>query len=332
MAHAGLDVPVVLIMFRRPEPTRAVLDAISAVEPRRLFVIADGPRPDRPDDLAKCQESRALLDRVTWNCGLQVDLAEHNLGCGRRISSGLDWVFEHVDRAIILEDDCVPDPSFFHFCEELLERHEADPRIRTISGHNVLSGRTRTDWSYHFSSFHRIWGWATWRRSWRRVDMGMRLWPQVRDGGWLTDMIGGDRRSARFWGDRFEATYTGRIDSWAYPYLFSCWLDHSLAVIPNRNLVRNVGFGRESTHTRDHQNSLDRAVEPMPFPLVHPPFMVCDRVSDRETFRRRCLPEESPWPRRMARHLYVTLSGAKSHSVQLGQGRLFERAEVAARG
>jgi hypothetical protein len=333
ITHAEFDVPVVLMMFNRPDHAGAVFDRIAAVRPKQLFVIADGPRADHPDDARQCQASLSVLDRIDWDCELQTNVAERNLGCAARISSGLDWVFERVDRAIILEDDCIPDPSFFPFCNELLERYKDDQRIRTISGHNLLSGKTRTNWSYHFSAFHRIWGWATWRRSWRRLDMAMRLWPQVRDEGWLDDMIGGESRSAKFWGFRFEATCAGRINSWAYPYLFSCWLDHSLAVIPNRNLVRNVGFGQEATHTRDHQSFMARPAEPVRFPLIHPPFMVCDRVSDRETFKRRCLPEESSWPRRMARQLYFTLSGAKNpRSVQLGQGRLVERAEVAARG
>lgn len=334
MIDGEFDVPVVLMMFNRPDQTRAVFDRVAAVRPKQLFVIADGPRADHPADAHECRASLSILDRVNWNCDLQTNVSETNLGCGRRISSGLDWVFDRVDRAVILEDDCVPDPSFFRFCAELLERYKDDARIRTISGHSVLSGRARTNWSYHFSTFHRTWGWATWRRSWRKLDMAMRLWPQVRDEGWLVDMVGGvGSKSAKFWGVRFEATYAGRIDSWAYPYLFSCWLDHSLAVIPDRNLVHNIGFGQQATHTRDHRNYMDHPAESMQFPLNHPAFMVCDGVSDRETFRRRCLPEQSSWLRRVARHLYFTLSGIEDpRAVQLGQGRLFERAEVMARG
>jgi hypothetical protein len=333
MTNDEFDVPVVLIIFNRPNHTRAVFDRIAAIRPRQLFVIADSPRPNRPDDVRNCEESRAILDRVNWNCNLSTNVSETNLGCGRRISSGLDWVFDRVDRAVILEDDCVPDPSFFRFCAELLERYKDDARIRTISGDNFLSGRTRTNWSYYFSNFHGIWGWATWRRSWQKTDMGMRQWPEVRGGGWLADMLGADGASVRFWASRFNKTFDGQMDSWVFPYLLSCWLDHGLAVTPNRNLVRNIGFGQEATHTRNGRNYMEYPAEPMPFPLIHPPFMVCDRLSDRETFRRRCLPEQKSWLKRVVRHLYFTLAGTENpHSVQLGQGQLSERTEVTASG
>ena len=326
MMDAEFDVPVVLVMFSRPDHTRAVFDRLAAIRPAQLFVIADGPRSHRPDDPRKCMESRAILERVDWKCKLHTNFSDTNLGCRGRVSSGLDWVFEQVDRAIILEDDCVPDPSFFPFCAELLERYRDDARIRTISGSNFLFGKTRAFWSYHFSTFHDIWGWATWRRSWRRIDMAMRSWPQVRDEGWLVDMVGGDRRAAKFWGFRFEETYAGRINSWAYPYLFSCWLDNSLAVTPNRNLVSNIGAGADASHTVNAAPYLNRVLDEIRFPLIHPPFMICDRVSEEETFRRRYLPERSALLRRLARRLYYALPGTGArHPVKLGRGRLFDR-------
>jgi hypothetical protein len=321
------DVPVVLIVFNRPEHARAVFDRIAAIRPTQLFVIADGPRLDRPDDTRQCRETRAVLDRVDWPCDLRTNLSDSNLGCARRISSGLGWVFDHVDRAIILEDDCMPDPSFFSFCAELLERFKDDARVRTISGSSFLFRKSRTHWSYRFSSFHDIWGWATWRRSWRRVDMAMRHWPQVRDEGWLFDMVGENPGCAKFWASRFERTYQGRIDSWAYPYLFSCWLDHSVAVAPNSNLVSNVGVGDAATHTSRPAPYLNCPTEPMNWPLVHPPFMVCDHTSDRETFERRLVPEDGPLLRRMARRVYAFLTGGRRGlaRVRFGQGRLVER-------
>jgi hypothetical protein len=322
----GFGVPVVLVMFNRPKHTRAVFDQIAAIRPKELFVIADGPRPDRPDDVAKCRESRAVLDRVDWHCDLHTNFSDSNLGCRRRVSSGLDWVFDRVDRAVIVEDDCVPDPSFFPFCAELLDLYQDEPRVRTISGTNFLFGKARTRWSYHFSSYHSIWGWATWRRSWQRVDMAMRQWPQVRDEGWIGDMVGGNRKWAKFWAIRFDRVYEGRTDSWAYPYLFSCWLDDSLAVTPNWNLVSNTGIGEGATHTPEAARYLNSPVETMRFPLVHPPFMICDGVSDRETFKRRLWPEQGPLPRRIARRIYYFLTNRKGGtSVGLAEGRLVER-------
>jgi hypothetical protein len=324
---AEFDVPVVLMAFNRPQHTRAVFDRIAAIRPTRLFAIADGPRPDRPDDVRKCGETRAVLDRVNWPCDLHTNFSDTNLGCAARISSGLDWVFDQVERAIILEDDCIPDPSFFPFCAELLERFADDPRVRTISGSSFLFGKTRTHWSYRFSIFHDIWGWATWRRSWQRVDMAMAYWPQVRDEGWLFDMVGIDRSHAKFWATRFNRAYERRIDSWAYPYLFSCWLDHSLAIAPNRNLVSNIGVGNGATHTRKPALYLRCPTDRMSFPLVHPPFMVCDQLSDRETFKRRLVAEEPPLLRKIARWVYNLFASEKRgpNPVRLVQGRLVER-------
>lgn len=321
----GFETPVVLIIFNRPGHTMAALEAIAAVRPRTLLVIADGPRPARPDDIENCRASRALLDRVDWDCDLRTDFAETNLGCGRRISTGLNWVFAQVDRAVILEDDCVADATFFPFCAELLARHCDDQRVRTIAGSSFLAGRTRNEWSYRFSQLHDIWGWATWRRSWQRVDMTMSQWPAVRDGGWLLDILG-DARLARFWGSRFNRAYDGDIDTWAYPYLFSCWLDHSLAITTNRNLITNHGAGESATHTSVQASYMGQPAQAMPFPLAHPPFTVCDLVSDRETFRRRYLPERSPWPYRAARRVYYLLAGRRHvFSVKLGRGALRAR-------
>jgi hypothetical protein len=330
MTNGEFDVPVVLMIFNRPDHTRAVFESIAGLRPRRLFVIADGPRPNRPDDVQKCADSRAILDRVTWDCDLKTNLAPRNIGCDQCIASGLNWVFAQVDRAIILEDDCVPHPTFFRFCAELLERFEDDIRVRTISGNNFLCGKARTDWSYYFSNIHSTWGWATWRRSWERVDMSMRLWPTVRDDGWLMDILGHEK-SVRFWATRINRTFEDGYDVWDYQYVLSCWLDHGLAVIPNRNLVSNIGFGPDATHTPYKAQYLGQPREPMPFPLIHPPFMVADRVSDRETYKRRMLPEErlyrAHWSWRVARrmHDFFTRPGRSTSSSKLGQGKLFER-------
>ena len=327
MSDAQLDAPVVLIIFNRPDHTRAVFEVVAAARPKQLFVIADGPRPDYPTDASRCATARLIATRVDWQCKLHTHFSEQNLGCARRISSGLDWVFAHVDRAIILEDDCVPDLSFFRFCAELLKAYENDNRIRTIAGSNFLYGMTRHSWSYHFSKFHLTWGWATWRRSWEGTDMAMRRWPEVRDSGWLVDILN-DKKLARFWVPRYNKMHDGRIRSWAGPYQFSCWLDNALSITPNWNLVSNVGAGQDATHTRYNAKFLCQPTQAMPFPLAHPSFVVRDLVSDRATFNNRFLAERPQWLRRATRRVYHSLTGRDSLLPIRQGGRLLERALV----
>lgn len=316
MPDLGLDVPVVFIIFNRPEKARAVFDVIAAARPQQLFVIADGPRPGRTDDVTGCAQTRSLIEQISWDCDLHIEISAVNLGCGRRIASGLDWVFEQVDRAIVLEDDCVPHPSFFLFCRELLDRYAEDERIRTIGGNNYLMGRARNDWSYHFSRLPAMHGWATWRRSWQRVDMSMRLWPEIRDTSWLIDVFG-SKQMAAFWAPRFDRTYHGEVSSYSYPYLFSCWIDHALAVTPNVNLVRNIGFGTDATNTKFVADFCKQGVEEIRFPMVHPPFVACDGLADAETFKRRLLPEQGPWLRQVARGLYHLATGRGASRVKI---------------
>src|SRR5215831_13781675 len=163
--------PVALFVFNRPKLTATVYERIRAARPRRLLVVADGPRPFRPEDRQLCRATRQIVSAPDWACELLTNFADENLGCGRRMSSGLDWVFQQCSEAIILEDDCVPCESFFSFCSEMLNRYREDARIMHVSGNNFQDGRTRGRGSYFFSRYTLSWGWATWRRAWSHYDV-----------------------------------------------------------------------------------------------------------------------------------------------------------------
>src|SRR5687767_13684909 len=163
--------PVALLVFNRPQATARVFEAVARARPPRLLVVADGPRADRPDDGELCHQTRAIIERVDWPCEVMKDYSDTNLGCRKRVSSGLDWVFSNVADAIILEDDCLPEPSFFPFCEELLERYRDDERVAMIRAGNFLEGRRVASTSYYFSRWFHIWGWATWARAWKHNDV-----------------------------------------------------------------------------------------------------------------------------------------------------------------
>src|ERR1700726_626208 len=187
-----LTTPVTFIVFNRPERTAEVFAAIRAARPSQLFVIADGPRANMEADASKCAAVRAVIAGVHWPCQVRRCFSDANIGLRRNISEGLDWVFDQVERAIILEDDCLPHPSFFPFCEELLNHYAEDRQIAMISGTNFDPAHLAPsgDESYYFSRFCHIWGWATWRRAWKLCDHEMKEWPPLRRTNWLRDRWG----------------------------------------------------------------------------------------------------------------------------------------------
>jgi len=278
-----MDTAVVLIIFNRPSLTRIVFNEIRKVMPKKLFVIADGPRPDYDHDKIKCAEVREIIDAVDWECSVEKNYADQNMGLKRRVSTGLDWVFQNADKAIILEDDCVPDPSFFPFCEQLLNRFESDSRIFTITGQNLQKRGEAADYSYYFSIYNHCWGWATWRRAWRYFDYKMSLWPEVKKGDMLAHMF--QKKSVRkYWKKVFEGTFNDENSSWAYRWTLACWLQNGLTVIPNKNLVSNIGFGTDSTHTKVVDKSLSNSPRfQMEFPFRHPSIVLRNSRADRYT-------------------------------------------------
>ena len=283
-----LTTPVVLLIFNRPETTARVFAQVAKAEPRQLLVVADGPRADRSDDPAKCAAARAVVEGVNWDCDLKLNYAQENLGLRRRVAGGLDWVFDQVDEAIILEDDCVPDPTFFRFCQELLAKYRNDERIMVVSGNNFQRGRRYSEYSYYFSRYNHCWGWATWRRAWVLYDDKMRDWPGVRRDGQLRGVLE-ENDAMRYWTRIFDRTYSGEYDSWAYRWTYSCWCQSGLTILPAVNLVSNIGSGPLATHTTRDQSGLALPTIPMEFPLQHPTRLMrqvaADAFSQRHHFR-----------------------------------------------
>ena len=270
MPEFELKTPVAFIIFNRPDTTERVFAEIAKAKPPKLLVVADGARANRPGEAAKVVAARAIIDRVDWDCEVLTNFSEVNLGCKKRVSSGIDWVFNQVEEAIILEDDCLPDPTFFRFCQEMLERYRHDQRIGMISGDNFQFGRRYGDDSYYFSKYVHIWGWATWRDRWvGSYDVTMAKWPSICDEGRLTDMVG-DARESKYWGKIFERVYRGGIDTWDYQWVFANWVNGRLNIVPNVNLISNIGFGHNATHTTGVSELENLKTTPIKFPLSHP--------------------------------------------------------------
>jgi hypothetical protein len=279
----ALETPVALFIFNRPDLTQESFQAIAAAKPQILLIIADGPRSAK--EWGECAKTRQVVERIDWDCEVFKNYSNTNLGCKQRVISGLKWVFEQFEEAIILEDDCVAAPSFFRFCSELLERYRYDERITTISGDNFQFGQKRGRFSYYFSTFAHIWGWASWRRAWKNFDSEIHLWPELRQKTWLLGIFG-KPAYANYWQDIFDGVHAGLIDAWSYQWAFMSWAQSGLTILPNRNLISNIGFGEYATHTKSSNSFLSNIpAEEMDFPLSHPSHIVRDYDADLYTLR-----------------------------------------------
>jgi hypothetical protein len=288
---APLNTAVLFIAFNRVEPARMVMEAIRQARPPRLYFACDGARNE--EERNRCEQVRALTAMVDWDCKVFTRFSDRNLGVMMGESTAMDWFFEQEEEGIVLEDDTLPNPSFFRYCQELLERYRQDERVWCIMGNNLM-----TEWevkdkeSYYFSAhgYGAYWGWAGWRRVWKKYDVQMAGWPEVRDAG----LIEGHFRSKAEMAEAyklFEGQYIGAIRSWDYQMDLARILNRGVTCIPNVNLVRNIGFGADGTHTvseADRRNKADSSE--LAFPLVHPRYMVVDAERDMAYFERYIQP------------------------------------------
>lgn len=272
--------PVLFLVFNRPDLTQKVFERIREVKPKRLFVAADGPRPDVPGDVQLCSRTRQIIEKVNWICEIKTLFREDNLGCKNAVSSAIDWFFEHVEAGIILEDDCLPHQTFFRYCGELLEYYKDDPRVMHISGDNFLQGRHTITSSYYFSKYPHVWGWATWRRAW----LLFHEWDKKLSGLDIDFRIFKSQSERNFWLDLLEQLQSHRMDyTWDYQWALTCLANKALCVMPKSNLVSNIGFGQDATHTQGNSWLANLPVTSMDFPLIHPVAKSWDTRADQIT-------------------------------------------------
>lgn len=279
-----VETPIAFIIFNRPDTTQKVFEEIRKAKPKKLFVISDGPRNNEEKKLV--EKTRAIIDQVDWDCEVKKNYSEKNLGCKMRVLSGISWFFKQVEYGIILEDDCVPTQSFFPFCEELLEKYKDNKKIMMISGDNFQDGKQRGSGSYYFSRYCHLWGWATWKRAWELCDREMYTYPKFRNGNGMAK-IWNDLRIAKHWIHLFDKAYVNKIDTWDYHWLFSIWSRGSVAIIPNTNLVTNIGFDSRATHTKKEDQKISNLPRrEMVFPLIHPSTIEINEEADAFSNKR----------------------------------------------
>jgi len=270
---------VLFVIFNRPDTTKRVFEAIRLAQPGRLYIAADGPRPDFAGDVERCKQTREIVSAIDWNCEVKTLFRDENAGCRHGVSAAITWFFEQEEEGIILEDDCLPANSFFKFCDVLLEKYRYDTRVRHITGCNLQFGKKWGNASYYFSNRTHVWGWASWKRVWNEYDLNLTRY-DIREVKEQLKNIYDDDFVAEAWTDIFNELKAGRINSWAYPLDFCNFFNNGLVIIPNENLVSNIGFDTGATNTNQQNN--DYADIPLneTDDITHPDFIIPQKEAD----------------------------------------------------
>ena len=272
------NTPVLFLIFNRLDTTKQVFEAVRKVKPKYLYIAADGPRSTKENEEQVCSEVRTfVLSNVDWDCEIKTLFRNENLGCGKAVSQAITWFFENVEEGIILEDDCLPDISFFRFCAELLAKYRTDNEVMSISGSNLLGRSWKENLHSYFGSWGGIWGWATWRRAWRHYDLSMQEWGNEGVKKDIKNIILNDKWF-NYYCPMFESTFNGTLDTWDVQWFYSILLKKGISLIPSINLVKNIGFDNSGTHTHDRENVMGNiSNNEISFPLIHPTNKTIDK-------------------------------------------------------
>lgn len=286
MEECKLTAPVAFMVFNRLDCVQQVFPKIREAKPEKLFIVSDGPRESRPGEDEKVNAVRAYIEEnIDWDCQVYKNYAESNMGCKNRIYSGISWVLEQEDRVIIVEDDCKPSSDFFEFCQEMLEIYKDEEKVWMISGLNMYR-KQKTDEPYVFSKFPEIWGWATWQRAWKKIDIEVETWNNVRKSGKVKYAF--DFWSYRCYKRIMDYQLNQHRDTWDIPWLYTILKEHGVGVVPRENLVANVGCGHvDASNTTDEVDFDFSYGKKMEFPLKKQEVIEADEVLDKECLRMR---------------------------------------------
>jgi hypothetical protein len=281
--NKNFETPVVFIVFNRPLHTQITFEAIRLIRPTTLFLVADGPRVGNFEDQERCKKVKDIITKIDWPTKVYQIFSESNLGCKKRIITGLNYVFDIVDSAIILEDDCLPHPDFFDYCSELLIKYSDNNIISMISGNNFQGNTRRGDYSYYFSRYAHVWGWATWKRSWLKNNSIIDFWPKYKKSNEWKYFFK-DNLQKKYWENIFNMVYEKRFETtWDYPWIASIWYNGGLTITPNVNLVTNIGIGPESTHTYSETQKIRIPLQEMKN-LTHPAIIEINYDAEKYTY------------------------------------------------
>ena len=275
------SVPVLVLGFNRPDRIRQLFDSLRAISPKYVYFAVDGPRPDRPAELEQVTQTRELASLIDWDCEIHTQYQQENLGCAHGVTAGINWFFSLVSEGIILEDDVLPDPSFYPFCTELLEKYRDDSKVWCVSGSNRLpQEQIPQEFSYRFSTIPQVWGWATWADRWKKYSLDISGWrANGLNNTKLLKTVNYSPAAFAYWSANFDLMAKMAVDTWDIQLVNAAMRNGALAAIPNVNLVENLGWGTEATHTQETPGFIQPVGE-ITFPLVHPKIAV-DSHADR---------------------------------------------------
>jgi hypothetical protein len=242
------NTPILLLVFNRPDLTKIVFDKIRIIRPTKLFISCDGPREDKQDEVFLVEKVRNLFNDIDWKCEVKTLFKEKNLGCGKCVSEAITWFFENVEEGIIIEDDCLPDESFFRFCAHLLDEFRTETKISHIGGSNFQFGKVRGDGDYYYTTLSHVWGWATWRRAWKNYEFDLNKVPLIAEST-FRHIFNNNELYINYYKNIFSLMRNGAIDTWDYQWMHANILNDCLSICPNRNLIKNIGFRADGTHT-----------------------------------------------------------------------------------
>lgn len=283
------DVPVLLIVFNRPDKVRKLIEVLRETKPRHLFVAADGPRSQVERDAALCKSTLEEIDHIDWPCSVRFLAHQENQGCKAGPETAISWFFSQVDEGIIVEDDCLPEGDFFPFCNELLARYRHDQHVMMIGGHSHLGTWSGDHASYVFSGTSPTWGWATWASAWQHYDPDMSGWDDPAIRATVKDrMTSAEFRLVR---RRFDLVRSGALDAWDFAWAYAMLRLGGVSAVPRSSLITNIGFGEDATHTRNPRSADARIpTGSLNFPLVHPQTTEASADFDRALYRHRFPP------------------------------------------
>ena len=283
----SIEVPVLLVVFNRPDITKKIVDKLREFEIKELYVFADGPRKNNIEDLNKCQKVRETINNdINWECKKTTNFKNKNYGCGHAMVSAISWFFEQVEAGIILEDDINPNYSFFRFCAELLSRYKYNKKIMHITGLNWQNGKKRGDASYYFSYYPGIWGWATWKDRWQLFNHELRGIDEYRENNKIQEITTSKEEQEHHL-KTFDKIKKDKNNIWSYAWKYVIFKNKGLCIWPNKNLTANIGFGENATHTKsDNHPRFNCPTYELDFPLKHPNSIKRNIKADKFMARR----------------------------------------------